>query len=745
MFVRANIIISMLKSSYLNKPILIILALLILTNLTILLDIPIFRQVFGFTFFYVVPGVIILRSIRLKNLGVTERFVLSTGLSISFLMVAGLFINTLYPLFGYDTPLSTNSLLVSFSVILLLAVLTSLRDQSSSLTELYDLKLNTREKAFLLLPSFFPLLSILGMHLMNTTDNNSMLMTLLLLMPAYAIFIAVEHSQVPERDYPLIIFFSSISLVLLLGLRSDHIIGADAHTEYYLFHQTLHNGRWQILLNSTLDSCLSISILATAYQSFVDIDLEYLFKILYPVLCSVLPLAVYIISKKYIGNFYAFLASLFFMSQNAFLATTANPRTNVGILFFALSIMILFSIRLNELEKRLIFIIFAVSCVFSHYSTTYIFFIILSLSWFCMQIIRIILSSKGMPASLINLSANPPEYKVADLGNPRNLLKSNTTIGIVMLFFVVLFLWYSQITGAAFNSGVGFIANTLTSLQDFFILESRGGGVAAVFGGGLEEKSISRKITFISSWLTIAFIAIGVSATLYKYRHRVALADDEEHLSSILSQRLDVEFFILSLICSIILAIAVALPYVFKGYGMDRAYLQMMVVLSPFFVIGGINVAESLHFRWKYLMVLAVLIPYFMCNTGTMPQIFGDKQALTLNSRGQSYYAYFVHDQDTFGARWLGGNTGERDSIYADYSGSWILISQGYIHSSYYAEKLIENKQLPEGGYIWLRYYNVIDRKLLKRDYKWNDIREYQQEFAQRSLIYSSGCSEVWR
>lgn len=181
------------------------------------------------------------------------------------------------------------------------------------------------------------------------------------------------------------------------------------------------------------------------------------------------------------------------------------------------------------------------------------------------------------------------------------------------------------------------------------MLESRGAGVALAFGVGLGAKGIPQHITFVFSWLTIAFIAIGVLTTLFRYRHRVAFSSDgRKEASGFLSQKLDAEFFVLSLACSAILVAAVALPFVFVGYGMDRAYVQMMVVLSPFFVVGGMMVARFLRVKWTYLVILVVLIPYFMCNTGTMYQVFGVPQAITLNSEGQEYDMMFIHDQENF-------------------------------------------------------------------------------------------------
>jgi uncharacterized membrane protein len=55
----------------------------------------------------------------------------------------------------------------------------------------------------LIVPISFPALSIFGMHIMNTTDNNIILMLLLFLIPIYVIFVCVFNHKFPNRIYPV--------------------------------------------------------------------------------------------------------------------------------------------------------------------------------------------------------------------------------------------------------------------------------------------------------------------------------------------------------------------------------------------------------------------------------------------------------------------------------------------------------------------------------------------------------------
>ncbi len=736
-----------------GKRFLLFLVLLVITDLAIFLNIPVLRQVLGFTFFTIIPGVLILRILKV-NLGLTGKFVLSVGLSIAFLMLFGFLINQVFPLFGYDTPLSTNSLLITFSIIIvILAIVAYRRNRTGSFIGLSDFKLSTKEKAFLLLPAFFPLLSISGMHLMNTTDNNTILMALLFLIPAYVIFVAVKHQQVSGKVYPLMIFLIGVSLVLLFGLRSNYIIGADVHTDFFYFLQTYNNGKWSIFEPSTSSACLSISILPTIYQLFLNINPEYLFKILYPLIVSILPLVVYLISEKYIGSFYAFLASFLIIANLDFIEAACHARTDVAILFFTLSAMVLFQDRLSEFSKRLLFIIFAISCIASHYSTTYIFFFVLLFTLIGMQIIPRIVTSKKKPSLEANLPKDVPpnstnlsssnQAAVAEGSQVR--LKRYTTIGIVILFFAMLFLWYGQATGTAFASGVNYITNTLRNLQDFFIFESRGAEVAQVFGVGFKTLTIPRQIYLASSWLIVALIAVGVLTTVAKRYSTLALTGEKGHRPGFLFRRFDIEFFAFSIGCCIVLVAAVALPHIAKGYTLERPLFQMLTVLAPFFVIGGIAITNFIRVKWAYLVALLVLIPYFMCTSGTMYQIFNIPQMITLNSQGWDYDATFIHEEETHAIRWLRQYSEEGTRIYTDHYGQFRLESQGGVRSPTYAISLIKEDKPIEEGYIYLRYCGVVNGKLLDRDCEWQDIAQYQDKFEGRSLLYANGGSEVWK
>ena len=726
----------------------ILIILLIITDITILLDVPFLRQIFGFLFLTILPGLLILWILKLNKIGFTEEFVLSIGLSISFLMFYGLLVNNLSLSFGYARPLATLPLLIALNIAYVVLLAIGYKVEKEASFSLPNLNLSTYEEAFLIVPILFPALSIFGMHILNTTDNNIILMLLLFLIPAYVVLVCFFNPRFPKRLYPIVIFLISISILLLYSLRSSHIIGTDTHTVYSSFFlTTLRNAHWSISGESLLDACLAISVLPTIYQTILNTNTEFLFKILYSLIFSISPLIIYVITKKYLRESYAFLASCFFMFQPLFLRTACNARTTIAILFIALAVMILFNERIGGVKKRLLFIVFIASCLVSHYSSTYLFFFILLGACIGIEI----LSRRYTFKKVINFTT-------------------------VSLFFAMIFFWYSQIIETPFNASTKYIHFVLTQLNKFFIMEARETDIQTLIGHPMVELNIPNEIEYVLSWLIIAFIGIGVITLIIKCRE-MSFSELKFKKPDFINEKFEVGYFMIAVACVGLLVAVVVIPYATDQYSAGRIFPVTSVILSPFFVIGGIVLSKTLSFIKKalpkklffrkksvtkrsthlrnnagnssqvqaYLIILLVLIPYFFCVTAVMDQMFGYQHQMILNSEGYMYWKYYIHDQDTWGMKWLSNMREQNLTIYACQDASFSSISQcgglpigGFIH---------DHKKIDE-GYILLLYHNVVYGKLLhgfKQISKVHNMIEYSDIFHGKSKVYDTGGSEIYR
>ncbi len=695
----------------------LVLSILLLTDLIIFLNIPFLRQIFGFFFLTILPGLLILQVLKLDKIGSTEKFVLSVGLSISFLLSVGLLINNISLTLGYEKPLATISLLVSFNLVFMVLAIAGGVIHNEPLFSLPNINLSTSEKAFLIVPILFPALSILGTHLMKTADNNIILMFLLILIPTYVALVCFFNYKFPKRLYPVVIFLISISFLLIFMLRFPHICGHDVHTEYGMYFQTtLDNLHWSTLGHSTLDACLSISLLPTIFQSFLNVDAqEYLFKGVYVSICSFTPLAIYVISKRYIGELYAFLASFFFMSQSTFLSVAGSPRTNVAIFFVALAVMVLFNDKIDPLKRGILFIVFMLSIVVSHYSTAYIFFFIILFSWSGTEI----LSKKWA-------------------------FKKGITLTVVLLFFAFIFFWYSQVTGAPFKSGVLFVESTFSNLNNFFIGELRDSSFKQLVGQELAYPILS-KVNMVVTWCSFILIGIGTVTLIKRHKEMVNITDIGHKKPDFLKTKFEMEYLLMALACAGLLVIIVALPFVSVGYGIQRLYSLVIVILAVYFVIGGIVLAKYTKIK-PYLIILLILIPYSMFVTGAMYQICGAPASVNLNSEGEGYDREYIHDSESCAAKWLVMSRGKNSRMYTtDGHGRHRVLSQGKISpsqiDSYSFSK--HSRELKE-GYIYLCYNNVVNGKLVVGNTLCN-MTEYSDMFIGKSKIYNNGGSEIYK
>ncbi len=747
---------------------LVVIFFIIATNLAVFLNLPVLKPLLAIIFLGLFPGWLMVIIFRLQHLGTTEKIVLSVGLSHAFLMGYGCVLNQISLYFGYSRPLSPGflGLFLSLALLIMLVIAYFINKEAFKLNfPKKELKLNLSDKLMIGLALTFPVLSIFGTYLMNLTNNNIFLMVLLFFIPVCLVLTFILKDKLSVKTYPVLIFFTGLSLLLMFGLRSNHIIGSDAHMEYYLFQLTSHFQSWHLCFKNNVDACLSISLLPAIYQSFLNINPEYLFKLFYPLLFSISPLVIYIISKKYVGHFYAFLASFFFMSFFLFSFTTANARTNTAILFFALAIMVSFHSKITPFVKKGLFIIFVVATIVSHYSTTYIFFVILVLTWLAMELFLKLFSLREKFANKTGIVALNENSSIA--GNPLTTdilpggqlenqgLKRGITFFTAALFFVLLFVWYSQVTAVPFNSGVNFVFGTIKSLQNFFVLESRQ-VVPAAFGVGLGEKKIPCHIEFVFNWITIILIIIGVAGFLWdivKLR-RKGLAKTER-TEKFFFHKMDLEYFMLSLICLIILIISVVFPLISTGYDLARTYLQMISILAPLFILGGIFILRYLKLKISpaWLLVL-VLIPYFWSQTGFTYQITGFPRSMVLNSKGEQYDRYFIYEQEVSSAKWLKNNGELKDNeIYTDYLSGDILVSLVFspaislskIIALHNNQNLLLEQDSKISGYIYLRHFNVVGGKLLDRKYKSHDIAKNKGIFKEKDKIYSNSGSEVWK
>jgi uncharacterized membrane protein len=699
----------------LNEMLLLFLSLQILMNVTVYFDIPTIRQVFGFVYLTFLPGFIFIKILKMdmdQDKSVT--FLFSAGLSIAILMILGLLTNQIAEPLNINKPLSSFSLVVVLNVYVLLGIcLAYLRNNN---LELFNLKESIAHISFIFL-TVLPFISIIGTMYVSIFHNNKILLLLLLLISLTFVAAVLNNKIVPLRAYTFAITMVAISLLMHSALISEYIIpfGSDVPGEYYLFTTVKNTAHWSVILPSSLNiwygrlnSMLSVTILPTVYANILNIDSIWVFKILYPLIFSFVPLCLYQIWQKYIGKKYAFISAFLFMAQQTFyIEMLGLNRQMIAELFFVLLLLVITNRKMKPISKISFFMIFSFALISSHYGLATIFlFFIFSVFILCTTLKRV---------------------------------RTEITVYMVVFFFVMMFLWYIYTSrSATFNSILEFGDYVYQRLGDFFNPASR--GQAVMTGLGLSESpSVWNTISRFFAYFTEVLIVLGFVGLITK---RVKTS-------------LEYEFFIFELIAMALLAMLIIVPGLANTLRMSRFYHILLFFLAPLCVIGAEFIVNLFLRRKKefavYVLMLLVLVPYFLFQTEFVYEVVGsDSWSIALSGYRMNalrlYGQYGYPDAyGVYGAQWASKMlNGNNVTLYADERTFInVLTMYGMIPEG---NSLSNTTLMTKNSFVFLSTLNVIYGKVPYEQFRfiWN-VSEFSYVLDNSSMIYTNGGCEIYR
>ncbi len=684
---------------------LLILITLLITDLVVLLNINILKQAIPFIFFTIIPGMLIINILRLNRIEFLKKFVLSVGLSISLLILTGFLLNSLYPFIL--KPLAVEPVLAALNIaVILLSIIDYHRSKESfSMEDIFNFKLDLGSGllAPLLFPFIFPVLAILGTYLMNHYQNNMILMVMLFLIPAYLVVIFYFKEKINPLTYPVSLWLIGIGLLLMHGLTSNHIMGRDVHAEYYCFKLTLSNLHWDInSYYNPYNACLDITILPTIYQVISSLNSEYVFKLYYSIIGSVLPLVVYLVSKKYFKIEYAFFAGLLFTFQVFFINLTGAVRQEIAILFFFLAVMVLFDGYLEKLvQRKILFLILILSLIMSHYTTSYV--------------------ALGLLVPLLLL----PFIKT--LIKERKLNFKNFDIIIIYLLFLAL--WFMIYAKVQFNAAGDVVAATAGVAGASGL---SGGGrdalVLSVLGIGL--KSLPNTISAIVNDAIFLMMGIGVFAILKERKKYRELLGDK---------------FILGIVLSItILTLFIILPSVSFFYGADRLFFQLLIFTAPLFVIGVMKLSKIIKKpSWKPAIFLLLIISLFVVGNHLQYHFYGIPYSSEYDNTGSIRGELFIYDQEVVASQWLDNYSNADMKIYADsIGGSRLMLGNIDIYRAR-GINFEKNRTIPD--YLYLGYVGTREGKVYETLDIISNWFNFNYLFQGKSRIYDNYYAEVYQ
>jgi len=649
------------------------------------LNIPILQELTGFIILAFLPGILIMRLMKIKNLNSVENILFSVGLSLSFLMFSGCLINEIYPLFGFLKPLSTISIIATFIIsIVFLFVLCYINNDVSSKIELINLKKPL--SIAILFISIIPFLSIFGTELLNTQSSNLLLLVMIFIIAIIPFFVINDY--ISTKYYSYTIFIISISLLFHQSLVSMYITGWDIQFEYYSSSLVLKNSIWNSFIPTNINSMLSISILPTMIYKITNIELDWIFKIIYPLLFSLVPLGMYQIFQKQMNEKNSFLSVFFFISFFVFYTEMISlARQEIAEIFFVLIILLIVNNSMQKKFKSVLIIIFSFSMIVSHYGLTYLFLFSLVSVWLILLLYDN-MDVKKIYSQFYKKNRNKPANFLSSL----NISESTIKLSFVLLFIVLTFTWYVNTSDSSnFVTIVNVGDHIINSiLLDFFEVESS--QPLSIITG--ESPSLLHKIDKYFHLLSLFFISIGILYLLltpWKLKFRK-------------------EYAAFSYIFFIICLFALIIPSLAKQLNTGRLLHIILIILSPFFVIGCITFIKSsskiFRISWtkkniNTLKIVSVFLSiYLLFNTGFIYEITKDNpRSIALND---SLDSARYNNQEYSAAMWL-NNVKIDQQIYAD-GYKRLIFNRIYYKKS---TSFNNNSNIPPKSYIFMGTYNI--------------------------------------
>lgn len=698
----------------------------------------------GFVFFSFIPGIIVLRIMRIHRISTLETLLYAVGLSIAILMFTGLFMSVLYPLVGISRPLSHDSVLLTINVTTAILLLLSLaRDQESPGPAYIDTEMFLSRPAFLLY--LVPLLTIIGTYFVNQYHNNGILMLVIAFVAIIPILIA-SGRVIPEALYPLAILSVSVSLLLHTSLISPYLWGYDIHFETYLANLVMENAFWDSTSPGNVNAMLSVILLAPIYSYITGLDLTWVFKLVYPITFALVPLGLYHVFRRQVEAKSAFLACFFFSSFIIFYAEMASlARQEIAELFLVLLLMIMVARNIPRITNFMLFAVFGASLVVSHYGTSYIYLLSLIAVWLYVTLSSIAVTRKD---SVLKRLRRETDGVSPNRGDDERTI----TLAHVLFFTGFTLGWYMLVAGGtSFDTIVSIIdhiGNTI--FVDLLNPEATEGLDLLISTPQSPLHTVAKGFHLI----TLALIVVGFIAVCFR----------------LTNTNFSREYVAFSFIALLFGVAGVVVPNFSSTLNTSRLYQIVLIFLAPLCVIGGISILAApgtyirkLRGRWLAgrtpLVLISVLFSLlFLFSTGWIYEYANDQPSSIALSQDSIrryggdtpknvFYGTFIPEHDVFGARWLGKYMEGGSIVYADRTRKDnVLTSYGNLARNPPFLPRTDFEPV-RGAYTYLATYNIVERSASGPEeyYDYWSIETIYPAIHRNNKVYSNHQSEVYR
>ncbi|CAN5240463.1 hypothetical protein BH09PAT2_BH09PAT2_01440 [soil metagenome] len=724
------------------------------------------------TFLYLVtiPGFLILYSICIKNIDFWSSLLLSVGLSLFFLLIPSVIFNSLWWNIYRTAPLQTEHLTIFYGMMIVILLNIAYFRNKTLQWKLSVQPHISLKKIYFIAPPLLTVMSIFAAIFLNNTGNNILAILSLTGIGISIIATIIWNNKLDEHFFPWSIYFHSLSLLLIISLRSDYVSGWDIQNEFVLFQLTKRLGVWTPQnMNDAYNACLSISMLPAIFSKLTSFPDDYIYKLMYQILFAITPVAIYQLYKRFFSSAIGYIAVIYIISQPLFIQPmTALMRQEIAFIFFALMFWALFNKQFSVITRSILFLCFGSGMIVSHYSTSYVTLLLIIVSYPLVSFFRL---AEKIP--FIAFIFNKIKIKDSTVHYQYYL---NPVI--VILLFLFAFIWYGPI-----NNQLGQVKRVATEglskmnelfRSDITSAESR------------QALPFSEK-DFTSTGAIQAYVKsqlVQVNGDSYRLYDPVTYMDSDVHpmgpvtVASVVFSKLNKyvltaleiikqifkfgvilgpiyafvwyfrkstfsrEYIILSGSAVLVIVVMTFHPYFNRQYNLSRFYLQLLFFLSLPATALMIFLFYPLK-KYSILIIGIVVSVLFIYLSGLSYHFFGGEARMYLNNFGSDYDKFYVHTAELDSARWLNINVSRKRTLFMDREANLRMYRIAIRGFNYNVLPALIYKD----AYVYGSYANVVGNRSSIYTDGASLVYSFPNQFLEenKNVIYNNGGSKIYR
>lgn len=698
-----------------------------------------------------VPGLLLLRALRIPGRVVADFPALVPCASVIVLLATGLLLDLVGPLAGLSAPLRTLPILASTEIVCVALLLIA----RGAEPEVELPRLMLKNPTSLAFPLILPVIAILGAQRLNNGDSNTVALTATFLCVAVLIATVFYASRLENSLLTMIIFSAALALMYSYSLRGALVYGFDISTEYQRLSETVATGVWHPAhYNDAYGAMLSLTVMPTEFHFLTGVSALMVFKVVYPLFGALFPIEVFAIAKRVLSPTWSFIAAVILIAQSGFAEELpALARQEVALaLFGALVAVMLYRPHRRATQWGLVMLL-ALSMVVSHYSTTYVAITLFGagilLQWAASWFRRI----------------------------PR--FSGTMVVGFTVALLAAI-IWYGPITQSA--TGLSAFEQTISS-QGLDLLPHQVPGespIAAYLGSGQQgtmtasqyESAIHAQYVLSGSSITPLTDAGQPQYSLQKDSVTVppvmlAPVHSAINLASLLFQqilnilgtigavlivwrrkspRVDRLIGLLGLGTALFLILMRMSGTINTFYNSERALIQGLGVFSVTFCWMLQRIASRWGSRGNAVLWFNVLfLGAFLINTtGILGAVLGGGTATNLANSGEDYERFAKSAQEVAAASWLGSEVRPGQLVYADRYAQLPLGAVTSLGSS--PNENVTPLTIDQNAWVYASTSNIVDGRARVEFDGYLVTYAFPVKFLDNNfdIVYSDGASEVF-